>query len=95
MSFTQRLFFLDVNAIDLNLIFKKRGVHEWIIDVPALDVTPIELNPHTRITGFDDNDPDISGRDRVEGVQNWSEMVTVSSEDLKKLCNTTVISMID
>ena len=66
-----------------------------IIDVPALDVTPIELNPHTRITGFDDNDLDISGRDRVEGVQNWSEMVTVSSEDLKKSCNTTVISMID
>ena len=95
MSFTQRLFFLDVNAIDLNLIFKKRGVHEWIIDVPALDVTPIELNPHTRITGFDDNDPDISGRDRVEGVQNWSEMITVSSEDLKKSCNTTVISMIE
>lgn len=62
-----------------------------VMDVPALDVTPIEFNPHTWITGFDDNDLDISGRDRVECVQNWSEMVTVSSEDLEKSCNPAVI----
>ncbi len=60
------------------------------MDVPALDVTPIEFNSHTRVTGFDDNDLDICGRDRVEGVHSWSEMVTVSSEDLEKSCNTTV-----
>ena len=65
-----------------------------VMDVPALDVTPIEFNPHTRITGFDDNDLDISGRDRVECVQNWSEVVTVSCEDLEKSCSSTVISMI-
>jgi len=63
----------------------------YVMDVPALDVTSIEFNPHTWITGFNDNDLDISGRDRVESVQYWSEMVTVSSEDLEKSCNSAVI----
>ena len=64
-----------------------------MMNLLALDVTPIEFNPHTGITGFDNNDLDVSSRDRVECVQNWSEMVTVSSEDLEKSCNSHIISM--
>ena len=48
----------------------------------SLGVAAIQFNPHTWIAGLNDNDFDVSGRNRIKCIQNRSKMVTVSNKDL-------------
>ena len=57
-------------------------------------MTTIEFNPHTRITRFDGNDFEVSGRDWAEGVPHWSEMIAVASKGLQKKNNNEIIPVL-
>ena len=48
----------------------------------SLGVAAIQFNPHTWIAGLNDNDFDVSGRNRIKCIHNRSKMVTVSNKDL-------------
>ena len=48
----------------------------------SLDVASVQLHPHARVAGLDNNNLHVSGSDWVERVEDRCEMVTVSGEDL-------------
>lgn len=85
MTVFQYSFVTDEDVIHIETCLRSRVLGSLsVIDSPSLDVTSIQFNAHTGITGFANNDFDISGRDRVECVQNWSEMITVPSKGLRR-----------
>lgn len=63
----------------LNITVKKKHRILFL----TLDIAAIEFDPHAWVTGLDNNNFNVPGRDRVECVQHWREMITVSSKDLK------------
>ena len=70
-----------MNGISM-IIDRKRLNTGSLIYQPFKSVTAIEFNPHARVTGLDNNNLDVPGRDWIECVQHWSEMITVASENL-------------